>query len=169
MTNIDLKYPRHMQSRSAMLKHQRNVNRREAIHTKARMRRNKLLFYSLEDDEKENAEQSELKIKKFIKEKLKVEPKSIQRAHRVGSMQAKPANGAKNRPRPIIVLFSDFKEKESIRAKRIELIKPFGIVENLIFYKNCLGSSLLGLAGLAWLGWKPGSWRRAGSSISRDQ
>ena len=115
----------------ADLKQQRIINRREAIDTQARMRRNNLLFYGLEDDEKENAEQSELKIKKFIKEKLKVEPKSIQRAHRVGRMQAKPANGAKNRPRPIIVLFSDYKEKESIRAKRIELVKPFGIAEDL--------------------------------------
>ena len=35
------------------------------------------------------------------------------------------------KPRPIIVCFSEYKEKEHVRSKRFDLQKPFGISEDL--------------------------------------
>ena len=58
-------------------------------------------------------------------------PKSIQQAHRFGRPKSKLPDGSKPKPRPIIVLFSDYKEKESIRSKRSDLDKPYSIAEDL--------------------------------------
>ena len=81
----------------------------------AQSRRENLKFYGFEDDQSETWEQSENKVRSYISNELNMDEQSIkiERAHRLFS---------KTSPRPIIVKFSYFKDKElvlkSYREKR---------------------------------------------------
>ena len=112
------------------LKKDNLAHRRNYIDMQARMRRNNLLFFGIEESRDENCEE---KIKLFIKEKLGIlEQLMIQRAHRLGKPIPFGTVGSKtNRPRPIICLFLDHKQKEVVRSKRFGLKKPFGIADDL--------------------------------------
>ena len=114
-----------------VLKAERKQNIRRMVDQEARSRRNNLIFHGIPETEEENCED---KLIQFVKEKLKVEisPTAVQRAHRLGKPRSR--NNIGNlafTPRPMIVLFSDFKQKEMIRKQRFELQRPFGISEDL--------------------------------------
>ena len=83
----------------------------------AQSRRENLKFYGLTDDKAETWEQSEEKIRSYLSTELHIEERSIkiERAHRLPS---------KSSPRPVIVKFSHFKDKQLVlkayREKRKE-------------------------------------------------
>ena len=112
------------------LKNYKNIIRAKLIDAEARSRRNNLLFFGIEESQNESAEE---KIMTFLKDKLQVNTTpSIERAHRLGRPPSGPQIGNKmNRPRPIIVKFSLFQQREAIRRERFKLNSPFGIAEDL--------------------------------------
>ena len=73
----------------------------------AQSRHENLKFYNVPESQKETWEESERKVRHYISETLHMDDTriSIERAHRL------PAN---NKPRPIIVKFSFFKDKDRI-------------------------------------------------------
>lgn len=73
----------------------------------AQSRRDNLKFYGIADETKESWEQSEVKIREYIKTELNIDESNvkIERAHRLPS---------KTSPRPIIAKFSFYKDKETI-------------------------------------------------------
>ena len=113
------------------LKAERKQNIRRMVDLEARSRRNNLIFYGIPEADVEVCED---KIIQFLKENLKVEinPSAVQRAHRLGRPRSKNNIGKLAfTPRPMIVLFTDFKLKEAIRKKRFELTRPYGISDDL--------------------------------------
>ena len=114
------------------LKEERIVTRRKNIDQEARQRRNNLLFFGIEEEEKESNQACEDKMMSFFKDQLKLkEMPKVQRAHRLGQPRRRNPDGTRQKPRPIIACFSDYKEKEQVRSKRFDLNKPFGIAEDL--------------------------------------
>lgn len=81
-----------------------------------RMRRSNLLFFGIEDDEKEDWAGSEEKIISFCSEKLQIPTTSakLERVHRLGKFTAE-----KNRP--IIAKFTSFKDKDNILSRANKL------------------------------------------------
>lgn len=78
-------------------------------------RRNNLLFCGVEGEEKETWEESEARVISLWAEKLPVtvNPSSIERAHRMGQ--------PKDKPRPIIVKFALFKDKQRVLSAASKL------------------------------------------------
>ncbi|MCG8044708.1 MAG: hypothetical protein N0E48_03320 [Candidatus Thiodiazotropha endolucinida] len=83
----------------------------------AQSRRENLKFYGVDDDSNETWDQSEQKIRTYLRDGLEIDDVNIkiERAHRLPS---------KSSPRPIIVKFSHFKDKDQVlktyRIKRKE-------------------------------------------------
>ena len=81
-------------------------------------RRKNLIFYDLEEDDKEDWATSEKKVRNVIKDSLKLNEETIEieRAHRLGRKieQNERAAGQNRRPRPVIVKFSRFKQCDTI-------------------------------------------------------
>ncbi|GFR85452.1 SH3 domain protein [Elysia marginata] len=77
----------------------------------SRQKRNNLIFHGIQQmDSRETWEECEKKIKKAIAEKLEIsEEMKIDRAHRLFSRSS---------PRPIVVYFTEFKQKESVLRAR---------------------------------------------------
>ena len=73
----------------------------------AQSRRENLKFYGIPESAKESWEESEEKVRKYISEELDINERQIkiERAHRMGS---------KSKPKPIIVKFSFFKDKDEV-------------------------------------------------------
>ena len=73
----------------------------------AQSRRENLKFYGIEDDRRETWEQTELKTRNYLTTQLDIDESNIQveRAHRLPS---------RSNPRPVIVKFSHFKDKERV-------------------------------------------------------
>ncbi len=96
------------------------------VDQEARSRRNNLLFFGVPEKEREVCADV---IDDVIKKDLKLGNKRfpIQRAHRLG---APKRPGTISRPRPIIVNFVDYKDKEEIRSARQNLRRPMGIGED---------------------------------------
>ena len=102
----------------------------QMIDQEARSRRNNLLFFGVQEKEGEHCT---AEVKNIIKNELKLNPAGmlIQRAHRLGGPKTKNAIGqSTNRPRPIIVNFLNYNDKEEIRAARHKLRRPLGISED---------------------------------------
>ena len=104
-----------------------------AIDQEARSRRNNLVFHGIGEDNEENCEK---KLLEFLKHKLHIsEPVVIQRAHRQGKPVGKNSVGSRaNKPRPLIALFLDFKQRETVRKAARQHLKPpthFGVSEDL--------------------------------------
>ena len=97
------------------------------VDQEARSRRNNLLFFGVPEKEREVCSDV---IHDIIKTDLKMGNKlfPIQRAHRLG---APKRPGTVSRPRPIIVNFADYGDKEEIRSSRHHLRRPMGISEDL--------------------------------------
>lgn len=74
-----------------------------------RLRRSNVIFFGLEDDEKENWAASEEKVIRFCAEKLELATTSVQyeRVHRLGKFSI-------GKKRPIIAKLSSFRDKQSI-------------------------------------------------------
>lgn len=88
-------------------------NERKNEKLESHSRRFNLKFFGFEDSINESWEESENKVKNYLHEGLHIDDSEIriERAHRLG--------GSKSVPRPIIVKFSFFKDKEKIlRAYR---------------------------------------------------
>ena len=85
----------------------------------------------------ESWEESEQLVKNEIKSKLKIEVDlNIERAHRVGKLRPQPSHrhdgsNVKIRPRPIIVRFQSWKDKEMV-VKKARQLKP----EIIQFYED---------------------------------
>ncbi|GFR82586.1 SH3 domain protein [Elysia marginata] len=77
----------------------------------SRQKRNNLIFHGIQQtDSRETWEECEKKIKKAIAEKLEIsEEIQIDRAHRLFSRSS---------PRPIVVCFTEFKQRESVLRAR---------------------------------------------------
>ena len=94
------------------LENRMNEAEKKNEHLEAQSRRDNLKFYGIEEDADETWKQSETKIRNYLTDELNVEEHDvkIERAHRLPS---------KFSPRPIIVKFSYFKDKDAIlRAYR---------------------------------------------------
>ena len=100
-----------------------------AIEAEARSRRNNLLFFGIPEAADEDCT---VKILDFVKQKLDIkEPVVIQRAHRLGAPKQRTNIGNKSeRPRPIIVNFLDFRQRELVRSQRVKLDSSFGVGED---------------------------------------
>ena len=84
-----------------------------------RDRRNNLRFDGLIEEVDETWEQSEVKIHKFLREKLEIISEvEIERAHRSGRLFR--ADRTRNEKRTIVVKFLRFKDKQNILDKYIK-------------------------------------------------
>ncbi|KAH9379177.1 hypothetical protein HPB48_011826 [Haemaphysalis longicornis] len=80
----------------------------KSVDMEDRSRRLNLVFYGVDDtDQLEKWDQSEKLIQKICKDKLGIQLKSVQRAHRIGRFTGKTK-------RPIVVNFSSYKEKQDV-------------------------------------------------------
>ena len=80
-----------------------------------RQRRNNLVFHGIGGDEiRETWEHVEEKVKEFVQRDLQIGSVTIERAHRSGVIRG-------NKPRPVVALFSSWKEKEAVKKKAREL------------------------------------------------
>lgn len=77
-------------------------------------RRNNLLLYNIPDVPGESWKQSEEKAINFCETRLGVclSPQAIERAHRIGPYRGNEAN-----PRPVIIKFNSYKDRELILSK----------------------------------------------------
>ena len=101
------------------------------IDQEARGRRDNLLFHGIPEQKEENVCET---ISTFLKDKLQITDGStiIDRAHRLGKPKSGTHLGHKaDKPRPIIVKFYRFKERERVREKRFDLSPPFSMSEDL--------------------------------------
>ena len=89
----------------------------------AQSRRENLKFYGIEDDRRETWEQTELKTRNYLTTQLDIDESNIQieRAHRLPS---------RSNPRPVIVKFSHFKDKERVLKAYRDKRKNQQIVPN---------------------------------------
>ena len=101
----------------------------KAIDNEARNRRNNLLFFGIREEKGEDCFRS---AEDFIKNELKIsQPVVLQRAHRLGKPTPPNAIGQRvSQPRPIILNFLDFRQREIVWASRFQLRHPFGISED---------------------------------------
>lgn len=81
-----------------------------------RSRRNNLLFFGIPDSGKETWDDSEAKVIQLCTDKLgvTVNPSSVERAHRIGKHTV-------DKPRPIIVKFGLFKDKQRVLSAALKL------------------------------------------------
>ena len=115
---------------SKKLKDEKKNTTRRLIDLEARGRRCNLLFHNMKEEENENCIE---KMINFINTSfnLNIDSRLIQRAHRLGAPRRRNIIGSQaDRPRPIIVCFTDFKLKEEIRVKRHKYKGPIGISED---------------------------------------
>ncbi|XP_072144695.1 uncharacterized protein [Dermacentor andersoni] len=85
-------------------------------HLEDRSRRDNFLFYGITDSPTETWAESETRIRDILSMHfdISIPDTAVSRAHRLGSFSA-------NKTRPIIVMFSAFKIKESILSLRAKL------------------------------------------------
>ena len=103
---------------------------KQAIDRDARDRQRNLIFYGINETEKED---TVLTVKNFIKNELKIsESVSLGTCKRVGAPKKKDEVGRKtNSPRPIVATFNDLKEKENVKMKSSSLKTPYGCSQDL--------------------------------------
>lgn len=92
----------------------------------ARLRRNNLLFYNIEEEEEESPMD---KLRDFLRMKLDINTQpAIQRVHRLGR---KIGSQQSHRPRPIIVSFRDYPDIENILGRTRKLAGTrYGIMQS---------------------------------------
>ena len=102
-----------------------NVEKEHAIKLESHSRRNNLNLFGIPEEAEESFASTENILCNFMKQKLKVEDVdeiSIERAHRIG----KPLSDGK--PRPIIAIFSFFKDKDYVLSQASNLVgTKFGV------------------------------------------
>ena len=102
---------------------------RKIIDLEARSRRSNLLFFGIQESKDENVEE---KVRNFIKDELKlVKNVSINRCHRLGAPKKNVIGKNAFKPRPIIVNFCFYKEKEEVRERRTVLSTEYGMANDL--------------------------------------
>ena len=89
-----------------------NETEKKNEHLEAQHRRDKF-FGITPDDQKETWEESENKVRYYLSNELMIDDRDIkfERAHRL------PSKSSKSSPRPIIVKFSHFKDRETVLKK----------------------------------------------------
>ena len=95
------------------------VHRSRGRRQEARSKRNYLLFFGVP----EQAEDCPRIIEDIIKNKLGLigRDTKIQRAHRLGKKMNNNIGHQRSRPRPIIVAFLDYRDREAVRSARSKL------------------------------------------------
>ena len=86
--------------------------------------RNNLIFSGITEDVRENPEATEIKVRHFMVDKLKIAQNvvdgfQLERVHRIGSSSS--GAGATGRPRSIVAKFLQFKDRETVRRARVNL------------------------------------------------
>ena len=115
---------------------------RKIIDLESRGRRCNLLFFGVEESRGEKCEE---KIQAFIANQLNLNcAPVIQRAHRLGAPRHNMIGSRASAPRPIIVNFLDFKQKELVRSQRHVLKAPFGLADDLPLAVRKAQKTLLG-------------------------
>ncbi len=101
----------------------------KAVEQEARSRRNNLLFFNVPESENENCMDV---VSKIIKDKLGLTQRiPLQRAHRLGPVKSQGQIGhSRSRPRPIIINFLDFRDREAVRSARYKLSAPLSVAED---------------------------------------
>ena len=86
--------------------------------------RNNLIFSGITEDVRENPETTEIKVRHFMVDKLKIAQNvvdgfQLERVHRIGSSSS--GAGATGRSRSIFAKFLQFKDRETVRRARVNL------------------------------------------------
>ena len=83
-------------------------------------RRDNLIFYGVDDDKNETWAETENKVRTIMKDKMKIDPSQIQiqRSHRLNTGSS---------PRPVIVKFLKYKDKEFILREGIKCLREGAI------------------------------------------
>ena len=128
-----------LRTETDILKSDKRKANEKIIDLEARSRRNNLIFHGIPDPQ-DHDEDCTATIMSFIEKELKLNPTlfTIQRAHRLGAPRGTKAPdgsirvGSKvNTPRPIIVNFVNFLQREKVRKERTKLSSTYGISEDL--------------------------------------
>ena len=107
-----------------MLTKDLNDTKSRLLYLESQSRRNNLLFHGFKDKKDESWEKSEELVMQYIAQILEIQDViSIERAHRIGKFND---DGA---PRPIVVKFSNYKEKQKILTIKFEKDRE-GILQN---------------------------------------
>ena len=90
------------------------------------------MIHGIREEKDENCSQV---VENFIKNNMGIkEPVCLQRCHRLGRPMPPNTIGQKSsHPRPIIVNFMDFRQREAVRACRTQLRHPYGVSEDFPF------------------------------------
>ena len=100
-----------------------------AIDQEARSRRNNLVFHGVEEAADETPDHCMKKIHSLIREKCKIPDQvTIERAHR---LTPRPAGRGPRKPRPLIVRFLDYNQRERVRKARRQLPQDIRVTEDL--------------------------------------
>ena len=116
-----------------------------------RSRRNNIIIHGTDEDAKETWSGTEEKVKEFLRNNLQIELQgNIQRAHRLGRVRYD------QKPRPIMVCLSDWKDKDKIMLSTPKLKNTiFSVSED---FSNGTREARRNLVKYAkerrWLGWK---------------
>ena len=94
------------------------------LYMQSQSMRNNLIFNGISEDLHEKPDSTELKLRQFMVDKLKlaqdfVDSLRLERVHRIGNDSARP--GATPRPRSIVAKFLQFQDRELVRRARSHL------------------------------------------------
>ena len=99
------------------------------IDLEARSKRNNLLFFGVKESDKEDVNSI---VQNIIKKDLGLTGSfPLQRAHRFGVVWRNHIGKSADRPRPIIVNFLDYRDKETVRRASFKLKQPVSLQEDL--------------------------------------
>ena len=100
------------------IEHNKSLNR-SMDELEDRNRRNNLIFSGIEQGRAESWEQTEEKVRQVIKDKMGIDTENIdiERAHRLHNGPSSRVNNSK----PIIVMFSRYKDKDNVLSKSFKL------------------------------------------------
>ena len=120
------------------LKEERRDAHRRIIDLEYRSRRNNLLFFGIEEspDEADDKDKVKEKVLSFMVDQMKIANArtalNLTRCHRLGAPKKGTFIGRRaDRPRPIIVNFVDYSQKEYVREHRKNLKAPYGVANDL--------------------------------------
>ena len=98
-----------------------SIQEDKSVDQEARSRRNNLIVQGLKETAGENEAKCMKMAHEFVKEQCKVtEPVVIERAHRIGNEHAK-------KPRPFIMRFLDYNDRQTVKRARINLPRDSGL------------------------------------------
>ena len=111
------------------------------LYLQSQSMRNNLVFSGLNEDSNENHDVTEVKVRTFMVEQMKiaqdiVDGIQLERVHRMGvNYSGATSSGARSRPRNIVAKFLHYKDRETVRRARMNL-KGTGYYVNEQFPKE---------------------------------